>query len=140
MSTQFYLTGLRRILSQDIDWGNNTIKLMLCTSAYTPNFTTDEFASTPAANELTGYVRPTLTCSFNTNTGSDRIELVAADVTITAVDTGQTVASIVVFKDTGNDATSPLIGATTGLSQLTNGGDLLIDFASSGYLAINRTV
>jgi hypothetical protein len=140
MSTQFYLLGLNKILTQSIDWSGDTIKAMLCTSAYTPNYTTNEFASTPAASALSGYVRPTLTCSFNTNTGSDRIELIANDVTISAVTTGQTIASVVVYKDTGNDATSPLIGVTTGLSQATNGGDITIDFNASGYLAINRNV
>jgi len=140
MSTSFYLLGLQKIIAQSINWDTDTIKLMLCTSSYTPNYTTHEFASTPVANELSSYTRPTLTCSFNTNTSSDRIELVCSDVTITAVGTGQTIASVVVYKDTGNNATSPLIGVTTGLSQLTNGGDILIDFSSSGYLAINRTV
>jgi hypothetical protein len=140
MATQFYLLGLQKIISQSINWDTDLVKLMLCTSSYTPNYATDEFASTAAANELTGYTRPTLSCTFNTNVGSDRIELVATDVVISAVGTGQTISSVVVYKDTGTDSTSPLIGVTTGLSQLTNGGDITIDFNASGYLAINRTV
>jgi hypothetical protein len=140
VATSFYLLGLRKFLTQDIDWVNDDIRAMLCTSAYTPNFATNEFASTAAAEELTGYTRPLLVCSINTNTGDDRVELVANDIVISSVATGQTIASVVVFKDTGSDATSPLIGVTTGLSQSTNGGDILLDFSASGFLAINRTI
>lgn len=138
--SQFYLLGLQKIIYQTINWDTDLIKAILCTSAYTPNYATHEFASTPAANSLSGYTRPTLTCSFNTNDGSDRIELRANDVTISGISSGQTIASIVIYKDTGSDATSPLIGVTTGLSLVTNGSDVTIDFDASGYLAINRNV
>lgn len=139
MATAFYLTGLSGIIQQTINWDTDTIKLALCTSAYTPNYTTHDFLN-DITNELTGYTRPTLTTSFSVDTGNDRIELVANDVTISSVTTGQTIGTVVVFKDTGTSSTSALIGATTGLSQATNDGDITIDFSAEGFLAINRTV
>lgn len=63
----------------------------------------------------------------------------AANPTASAVVTGHTINSIVVFKDTGSDATSPVIAfidkqtdGVTAISLATNGSDILVSFSGSG--------
>jgi hypothetical protein len=62
----------------------------------------------------------------------------AANVTITAVASGHTITGILVYKDTGSDATSPLIAhidqdqSAVALSLATNGSDITVSFSGSG--------
>lgn len=60
----------------------------------------------------------------------------AADVTITAVASGSTITQIAGYKDTGTPGTSPLIWLHEGLSQATNGGDVLVQWNASGIFAL----
>lgn len=63
----------------------------------------------------------------------------AADVTFTSV-SGSSCESIVIYKDTGSAATSPLIAffdtGVTGLPVTPNGGDITIAFNASGIFSI----
>jgi hypothetical protein len=67
-----------------------------------------------------------------------------ANITITAVATGHTINSIVVFKDAGGaDTANPVIAfidkaqdGTTALSQATNGGDITVQWHASGVYDI----
>lgn len=62
----------------------------------------------------------------------------AADVTVTAVATGHTINSLVVFKDTGVDTTAPVVcfidhdQAAAAISQATNGSDILVSWDAAG--------
>lgn len=68
----------------------------------------------------------------------------AADKTITAVVTGHTINSIVIFKDAGGaDSANPVIAfidkqtdGTTAISLATNGSDVLVTFHASGIFDI----
>lgn len=67
----------------------------------------------------------------------------AADVTLTAVTTGHTVTSLVVYKDSGADGSSTVIAyidkaqdGTTALSLATNGSDVLVTWHASGIYDI----
>lgn len=63
----------------------------------------------------------------------------AADSTFTAV-TGSTVEALVLYVDTGNAATSPLIAyidtGVTGLPVTPNGGDINVTWNASGIFAL----
>jgi hypothetical protein len=63
----------------------------------------------------------------------------AADPTFSAV-TGNSVEALVVYKDTGNASTSPLIAwidtVSSGLPVTPNGGDIVVQFNASGVFAI----
>lgn len=136
MTTQFYRKGLLKVITGEVNWATDVIKVALVTSAYTPA-QTHEFLSN-ITNELTGYTRPTLDNSIVENTVDDRIDLVPQDVTIASVTTGQTINTLVYFKDTGVATTSSLIGYTTGLSQATNDGGITLDFNVAGLLGFIR--
>lgn len=63
----------------------------------------------------------------------------AADVTFSSV-TGSSVEALVIYKDTGSAATSPLIAyidtATSGLPVTPNGGNITVTFNASGIFSI----
>lgn len=63
----------------------------------------------------------------------------AADITLTAV-SGTTVEALVLYRDSGSDATSELIAyldtGVTGLVLTPNGGDVTIQWNASGIFAL----
>ena len=95
------------------DFLTDTIKVMLCTSSYTPNQDTDEFVSTPAANEVSGYtvyVAGGLALGTKTSAivATHTLKLSAATTTW-AASTIPNARYAIVYKDTGTQSTSPLI-------------------------------
>lgn len=62
-----------------------------------------------------------------------------ADVTFTAV-TGNSAEALIIYIDTGSDATSPLVAyidtSVTGLPVTPNGGDISITWNASGIFAL----
>lgn len=101
MTKRFYEKGAEKVLTKQIDFVGDTIKVSLIKSAYVPNFTTDEFYSTISAN-----AHATATLASKSVLGGD---FDAGDVTFPAVAAGQTCNAIVIWKDTGVAGTSPLL-------------------------------
>ena len=96
--------------------------MLVVTGTYTPNLTSHEFLS-----DISGGARIATSGAFasKTTTGGAAD---AADVTFTSV-TGASIEAIVIYKDTGSDATSPLIAyidTATGLPITPNGGDIIV--------------
>ena len=50
---KWYGNGIKNAFAKKIDWANDSIKLMLCSSSYTPNQDTHEFKAS-VTNEVTG--------------------------------------------------------------------------------------
>lgn len=93
-----------------VDWLSDTIKVMLCTSTYTPSQTTHAYKSS-ITNEVTGtgYTAGGATLGSPTATKSSLV------VSLDAADTSWTTSTItaryaVIYKDTGSAATSPVLG------------------------------
>jgi hypothetical protein len=111
--------------SPALDWDTDTIKVVLVDHGVdTPAPATDQFLSDIAAGARIA-TSGALTGKTVTAGVAD-----AADVTIAAV-SGASVESIVVYKDTGVDTTSPLIAfidTATGLPFTPNGGDVTIQW------------
>lgn len=100
------------LANKEIDWNSDTIKVMLCTSAYTPNQDTHQYKS-DVTNEVTGtgYTAggATLTsCTSAYTTGTNVQKLDAADTVWT---TSTITARYAVIYDAtpATDATRPLI-------------------------------
>lgn len=130
MANNHYAKGKEKILSGDIDFLTDTIKVMLVTDAYTCALTTDEFVGTVDDYRVSGTTDQTLTNKTITNGVFD-----AYDVTFEAVAAGNTAAALVIYKDTGDAATSPLLtflNTATGFPFTTNGGDIKARWNSSG--------
>lgn len=121
MANALYDLGREKFLTGDIDWGADDIIVILCSSSYVANMATDEFVDDVAAGEV---ARSGNLSSKTTAAGVAD----AANETLVSV-SGSTVTQIVIAKDTGNDATSPLIGRIdtgTNLPVIPNGGDITI--------------
>ena len=123
MANTLYDYCRQRFLESQINWMTDTIKVILVsTSAYTPQTAVHQYlADVPVSARIAGPV--TLTSKATTGGAAD-----AADCTFTSV-SGATINAIVIYKDTGTEATSPLIAyidTATGLPITPNGGDIIV--------------
>ena len=110
---------------------SGTVKVALVTAGYTYS-SSDQYYSSVSASVVG--TPQTLTSKTYTDGVFD-----AADVTFTAV-TGSQVVSLVIYIDTGNAATSPLVAfidtSVTNLPVTPNGGDIAITWNASGIFAL----
>lgn len=123
MSNTLYDKARQRFAEAQINWLTDTIKAILVDSGnYTANFSTHEFLSDVSATaRIAGPV--TLTSKSTTGGACD-----AADLTFTSV-SGASIETIILYKDTGVEGTSPLIAyidTATGLPITPNGGDIIV--------------
>ena len=121
MANTLYDYCRQRFLEAQINWMTDTVKVILVsTSAYTPQTAVHQYlADISGSARIAGPV--TLTAKATTGGAAD-----AADCTFTSV-SGATINAIVIYKDTGTEATSPLIAyidTATGLPITPNGGDI----------------
>lgn len=123
-----YAKGWQSFLDGGIAYSSDNIKLNLCTSGYTPAYTTDQFLAIIGGGNILA------TSSNLTGKTSTAGTAVAANVTFTAVASGSTGTQLVLYKDTGVSATSPLIlniNVATNLPVVTNGGDISVQWSTS---------
>ena len=123
MSNTLYDFARQRFLEAQINWMTDTIKVILVdTGAYTPQTAVHQYlADIPISARIAGPV--TLTSKSTAGGAAD-----AADCTFTSV-TGASIESIVIYSDSGTEATSPLIAyidTATGLPITPNGGDIIV--------------
>lgn len=129
MANALYAKGKEKILAASVNFGSDTIKAALVSSSYTPNLSTDEFLST-----ISAYVLNTAQTLGSKTTTAGAFD--AADITYTAVTTGSTAKAVVLYKDTGSSATSPLlayIDTITGFPLATNGSDIVVQWDNGTY-------
>lgn len=123
MANALYNKGKEKLLSAGINMLTDTIKAALVKSAYTVDLATHEFLSDLGANVLS--TNQTLT-GRSVNDGV----FDASAMTWPSVAAGDTAAFVVLFKDTGNPATSPLIyyiDTITNFPTVTNGSDVTVN-------------
>ena len=123
MANTLYDYCRQRFLEAQINWMTDTVKVILVsTSAYTPQTVVHQYlADIPVSARIAGPI--TLTAKATTGGAAD-----ASDCTFTSV-SGATINAIVIYKDTGTEATSPLIAyidTATGLPITPNGGDIIV--------------
>lgn len=138
-----YNSFKKRLLQGDInlDNGGDTIKAALCTSAYTPDQDAHEFfdditdeVSSSGTNYSAGGNALGSKAVSQDNSGNagvfDAADVVFANSTITA-------RKVVLYKDTGNAATSPLIACFDfGSDKISADGDFTIQWDAAGILAL----
>lgn len=137
MANRCYAYGLNAFLLGSIDAATDTLKASLISSAsYTPNYTTDRYYSAISGGAIIA-AGVTLT-SVTTSGGS----LSAANVIWSSV-TGTAAAYICIYKSTGTDSTSPLIGlidTATGLPVTPNGGDITAAWSGGVVFTLRESV
>lgn len=122
MSDFLFDKGRQKFLEGSIAILTDTIKIMLVTSAYTANQATHEFVS-----DVTNIVVRSAALSGKSSTAG---VFNASNNTISSV-TGSAASQIILYKDTGVDATSPIIAhidSYTGLPVTPNGGNITVAF------------
>jgi hypothetical protein len=123
MANTLYGKGREGFLGGDIDWDADDIRVILADAAdYTVDIDVDDFL-----DDVPAPARVAVSGALGSKTKTLGVAD-AADVTLSAV-TGDQSELIIVYKHTGTDATSRLIGkidSATNLPILPNGGDITI--------------
>lgn len=134
MANLLYPLGKKAFLEGGINLSADTIKAVLIDSAdYTYNAAHDFYNDVSAGAVGT----PQTLASKTVGTVAAGV-FDAANVTFAAL-TGDSAEALVIYKDTGNPATSPLIAyfdSATGLPATPNGGDIVINWNASGIFGI----
>ncbi len=123
MANALYDKGRQRFLEGQFNWNTDVIKAVLVdTGTYTPNLSAHEFLADIGAGSR---IAASAAFSGKTTLGGAAD---ANDVTFSSV-SGASIEAIVLYKDTGTEATSPLIAyidTATGLPITPNGGDIIV--------------
>ena len=128
MASAKYPIGMKAILDGTIALLSDTIKVALIdTGVYTYDSAHDFYNDVSA-----GVVGTPVALASKTTTGG---VFDAADTVITAV-SGASIEAVIVYKDTGNAATSPVLSFHDGLSLTPNGGNITVVWNASGIFAI----
>jgi hypothetical protein len=125
MANALYDKGREGFLDGSIDWDTDTIKAVLVDAA---DYTLD-LATHDNLDDIAAGARVAISAALSSKTVTAGVAD-AADVTFPAV-TGDPVELIVLFKDTGVEATSRLIAAidtATNLPVTPNGGDIVVQW------------
>ena len=132
MANAIYPKAKQKFLDALIDMPTDTIKIALIDTGVYTYSSTDEFWSSASAAEI-GTAQ-----TLNSKTITDGV-FDANNVTFTSV-TGASVEALIIYKDTGSAATSPLIMyidvAASGLPVTPNGNNIDVQFNASGIFAL----
>lgn len=137
VSAKVYGPALAAFLAGSINWGSDTIKVALATSAYSPDQDAHDFFN-DVTNEVvgTGYTAGGATLASKTSTytsGTNTNALDAADVTWST--STLTARYAIVYKSTGTGSTSPLICYIDfGADVISSAGNFTITWDAAGIL------
>lgn len=136
MADGLFTKGLEQFGLGDIHWDTDTIKLAFMATSYTPDYDAHSFYSDISGSVASGTTDLTLAnASVNIATGTVRFDTDdASDTNITA-----STDKVVIYKDTTDAATSPLIGCFA-ISEGTLSpvdGTLSITVPANGFFALN---
>ena len=137
ITAKMFGLAFKSAFNKEIDYDTDTVKAVLCSSAYTPDQDTHQYASS-LAGELTGggYVRVTLGTKAVTYTGgTNTLMLDAADFAFTGL-TG-TFRYLVYLVDTGVAGTSPLLAYVDfGADQTATAQDVNLTLDTLGVVSV----
>jgi len=137
--SKVYNNGLLKLLDGTIDFENDTIKLLLVDTNHSFD-KTHEFVDDISGNEASGASRKTLSnASISLDSGNDRVEFDADDISYTALDAG-TIASAIIYKEVTDDTDSLLIADIDFSDLVTNGSDVDLQVNSEGFFFITNDV
>ena len=127
MASGLYAATKKLMLDGDIDLLTDNIKVCLVdTDDYTVDLATHDFL-----DDVAGAAIVATSGNFASKTTTGGV-LDAADITFSSV-TGDKCAALIIYKDSGAAATSPLIAyidSGTNLPIIPNGGDIIVTWSS----------
>jgi len=154
MASFVYNTAATEMWDGTVDLLNDTIKVMLVTSSYTPDRDDDivdaggandavdhEIVATNYTGGWTGAGRKTLASkTITVDKTNDRAEFDAADLTWTSIGgaANATIAAAIVIKEgVSDDTTSRLIAYLDITDTPTNGGNITLQFDAEGIIQLS---
>lgn len=141
ITAKYYGLFFQSLFNKEIDIDSDTLKLMLCTTSYTPNQDTHRYKSSVTGEcSGSGYTAGGATVtgvSVSYDAGTNVLSFSASDVTWSAVTliSGNAPRYAVLYDATpGSDATRPLIGYIDfgGTDYAPNGGNLVVKWDPAG--------
>jgi len=135
VTSYLYSTFPQKAMRAEIDFADDTIKVMLCTSSYTPAQNTHGYKS-DVDNEVTGtgYTAGGATLGSKTDTVASNVTTLDAANTTWSNST-ITARYAVIYKSTGTDSTSPLIGYIDFVeNKSSSDGDFTLTYNASGII------
>jgi hypothetical protein len=141
VSAKIYAKAFLSAFNKEIDLDSDTLKVMLCTSSYTPSQSTHQYKSS-VTNEVTG----TGYTAGGATLGSVTVATSSLVFTLDAADTSWTTSTItaryaVIYDSTpATDATRPLIGyADFGADVSTTAGTFTITWDAAGICTVTAS-
>lgn len=140
VTAKLYGLALKSAFNKEIDWDSDTIKVMLCTSTYTPDQDTHQYKSS-VTNEVTGtgYTAGGATLASATSAytaGTNTLVLDAAD-TSWASSTITARYAVIYDSTPATDATRPLIAYVDfGADVVSSGGTFSITWDAAGVVNV----
>lgn len=142
MADVIYNSFFEDLANNDIDLGADTFKLMLVTSAYTPDADAHDFRD-DVTNEVmgTGYTAGGATLANVSVTQDNTNDLAKWDADdVTWADSTITARGAVLYKSTGNATTDRLVKYFDfGSDQISSGAAFTVQFNASGILTIGNS-
>jgi phage tail sheath gpL-like len=132
VATKLYPKAKKAFLDGEIDLLDNTIKAILVDSADYTYSDTHQYLSSVASGAIVA-----TSGAFSSKTTTDGV-FDAGDVTFSSV-TGDQFEAVIIYKDTGDSATSNLIAYidnATGLPITPSGGDITLQWDANGIFEI----
>jgi hypothetical protein len=131
-----YGAFIEGVAKADLDLNGHTFKIILVTSAYTPNQSGHSVIADVSSNEASNYTRPTLANVTVTRSGLTTT-FDADDVTITASGGNCTFRYAVIYDDTPTG--DPLVAYclldnTPANVTISNGNSLILQFNTNGII------
>lgn len=142
-----YQNGLMKCMDGTIVLLTDTIKIVLVTSAYTPNRDHDFLSDVAEITGVSGYTsgfggagRKTLASKTLAITdASDLFTFDAADVAFGALGAGATIGGGVITKEITSDAASPIIAFNGVANTPTNGASITFQFDTAGIFTVTSS-
>jgi hypothetical protein len=136
VTAKLYAKSYLSAFAGTINWGSDSIKVMLCTSTYTPNQSTHQFKS-DITNEVTGTGYTATGVALASKTATTSSLVATFDAADTSWPTSTITARYAVIYDAtpASDATRPLIAYIDfGADVVSSGGTFQITFDSLGIM------
>lgn len=152
MASGFTNKALAETFKNNIDWENDTLKIMLVDSTY--QFDPEKYAvdqdddgvydahhhEISVTNYTGGYGgagRKTATVAISEDDTNDQMDITLSDLTWTALGAGATIGMALLIKEITDDQSSLVLYAFDLTDMPTMGGDVTLDFAPTGQVSIN---
>lgn len=139
VTAKVYNSAITALANKEIDWGTDTIKVMLLTSSYTPNQASHDYVDDVVGNQVsgTGYTAGGATLANKTEAYSGQVKQFKADNVSWATST-ITAHYAVIYDDTpATNATKPLIAYVDFDADIvSSGGAFTITWDASGIFTV----